>query len=98
MKVKSLSYVRLLATPWNAAYQAPPSMGFSRQEYWSGVPFLVIYDVFPDACREFLDASEQVVSSPADVAGKDGIITMLPTSINAIEAYSGTNGIPKKGK
>ena len=35
---KSLSRVRLLATPWTAAYQAPPSMGFSRQEYWSGVP------------------------------------------------------------
>ena len=42
MKVKSESEVtqsRLtLATPWTAAYQAPPSMGFSRQEYWSGVP------------------------------------------------------------
>ena len=38
VKVKSLSRVRLLATPWTAAYQAPPSMGFSRQEYWSGVP------------------------------------------------------------
>ena len=38
MKVKSLSRVRLLATPWTAAFQAPPSMGFSRQEYWSGVP------------------------------------------------------------
>ena len=38
VKVKSLSCVRLLATPWPAAYQAPPSMGFSRQEYWSGVP------------------------------------------------------------
>ena len=37
-KVKSLSCVRLLATPWTAAYQAPPSMRFSRQEYWSGVP------------------------------------------------------------
>ena len=37
-EVKSLSCVRLLATPWTAAYQAPPSMGFSRQEYWSGVP------------------------------------------------------------
>ena len=37
-KVKSLSCVRLLATPWTAAYQAPPSMGFSRREYWSGVP------------------------------------------------------------
>ena len=38
VKVKSLSRVRLLETPWTAAYQAPPSMGFSRQEYWSGVP------------------------------------------------------------
>ena len=36
--VKSLSRVRLLATPWAAVYQAPLSMGFSRQEYWSGVP------------------------------------------------------------
>ena len=38
VKVKSLSPVRLWATPWTAAYRAPPSMGFSRQEYWSGVP------------------------------------------------------------
>ena len=38
MKVKSLSHVRLLATPWTAAHQAPPSMGFARQEYWRGVP------------------------------------------------------------
>ena len=38
VKVNSFSRVRLLATPWTAAYQAPPSMGFSRQEYWSGVP------------------------------------------------------------
>ena len=39
VKVKSLSRVRLLATPWTAAYQAPPFLGFSRQEYWSGLPF-----------------------------------------------------------
>ena len=38
VKLNSLSCVRLLLTPWTAAYQAPPSMGFSRQEYWSGVP------------------------------------------------------------
>ena len=40
-KVKSLSFVRLFRTPWTSAYQAPPSMGFSRQEYWSGVPCLL---------------------------------------------------------
>ena len=39
VKVKLLSCVRLFATPWTVAYQAPPSMGFSRQEYWSGLPF-----------------------------------------------------------
>ena len=37
---KSLSRVQLCMTPWTAAYQVPPSMGFSRQEYWSGVPLL----------------------------------------------------------
>ena len=43
MKVKPLSRAQLLATPWTAAYQAPPSMGFSRQEYWSGVPLIKLY-------------------------------------------------------
>ena len=36
---KLLSRVRLFATPWTVAYKLPPSMGFSRQEYWSGLPF-----------------------------------------------------------
>ena len=44
VKGKSLSRVLLLATPWTTAYQAPPSMGFSRQEHWSGVPV-------PSPCR-----------------------------------------------
>ena len=39
VKVKSLSPVQLFATPWTVANQASPSMGFSRQEYWSGLPF-----------------------------------------------------------
>ena len=38
VKVKSLSHVQLFVTPWTVAHQAPPSMGFSRQEYWSGLP------------------------------------------------------------
>ena len=50
VKVKSLSRVRLLATPWTAAHQAPPSMGFSRQEYWSGVPLPC-----PDTCYYVLN-------------------------------------------
>ena len=50
VQVNSLSGVRLTGTPWTAAQQAPPAMGFSRQEYWSGLPL-----PSPDACegREF---------------------------------------------
>ena len=50
MKVKSLSHARLLATPWTAAYQAPPFMGFSRQEYWSGVPLPLEAKIEKDTC------------------------------------------------
>ena len=39
VKVKSLSHVQLFETPWTAAHQAPPSLGFSRQEHWNGLPF-----------------------------------------------------------
>ena len=49
VKVKSLSRVRLFMTPWTAAYQAPLSMGFSRQEYWSGVPLPSPRDLCKDA-------------------------------------------------
>ena len=45
VKVKSLSRVQLLATPWTAAHQAPPSMGFSRQEYWSGLPLPSLWEL-----------------------------------------------------
>ena len=45
VKVKLLSHVRLLATPWTAGYQAPLSMGFSRQEYWSGLSILFSLDL-----------------------------------------------------
>ena len=40
--MKLLSHVRLLAIPWTVAYQVPPSTGFSRQEYWSGLPFMTV--------------------------------------------------------
>ena len=45
VKVKSLSRVQLFATPWTVAHQAPPSMGFSRQECWSGLPFPSPWDL-----------------------------------------------------
>ena len=46
VKVKSLSHVRLLVTPWTAAHQAPPSMGFSKQEYWVGRHRLLQLDLY----------------------------------------------------
>ena len=54
VKGKSLSRVRLLATPWTAAYQAPLSMGFSRQEYWSGVPLPSPKEINPEYSLEGL--------------------------------------------
>ena len=56
VKVKSLSRVRLLVTPWTAPYQAPLSMGFSRQEYWSGVPLLSLESCFKSEyfCHQFV--------------------------------------------
>ena len=54
VKVKSLSRVRLLATPWTAAHQAPPSMGFSRKEYWSGCQCLFHCSNFRQVQRQFL--------------------------------------------
>ena len=55
MKWKSLNYVRLLVTPWTAAYQAPPSMGFSRQEYWSGLPLPSPTKYILQVIRHFLE-------------------------------------------
>ena len=64
VKVKSLSRVRPSATPWTAAFQAPPSIGFSRQEYWSGVPDLnqIPYDYTVEVTNRFkgLDLIDRV--------------------------------------
>ena len=59
VKVKSLSHVQLLATPWTAAYQAPLPMGFSRQEYWSGVPL-----PSPDGVLKVPPQKEQQMKKP----------------------------------
>ena len=67
VKVKSLSRVRLPATPWTAAYQAPPSMGFSRQEYWSGVPCLL----WKLSAREYEIAMINVWTSQVELVMKN---------------------------
>ena len=64
MKVKSLSRVQLLATPWTAAHQASPSMGFSRQEYWSGVPEVEGYSDWK--YNEFLPLVMLALSGPEE--------------------------------
>ena len=68
VKVKSLSCVWLLATPWTTAYQAPPSMGLSRQEYWSGVTLPSLLTVFITTnCGKFLRRWEYQTTLPASL-------------------------------
>ena len=62
MTVKLLSHVQLLVTPWTAAYHAPPSMGFSRQEYWSGLPLPSLYYLVNQAYTEYQFSSVQSLS------------------------------------
>ena len=68
-EVKSLSHVRLYATPWTVAYQAPPSMEFSRQEYWSGLPFPSPGDL-PDPGIEPGSPTLQADALPSEPPGK----------------------------
>ena len=68
-KVKSLSRVRLFVTPWTVAHQAPPSMGFSRQEYWSGLPFPSPGDL-PDPGIELRSPALQADALTSEPPGK----------------------------
>ena len=69
VKVNSLSHVRLFATPWTVTYQAPLSMGFSRQECWSGLPFLSLGDL-PDPGIEPGSPALQADTLPFEPPGK----------------------------
>ena len=75
LKVKSLSRVRLFVTPWTVAYQAPPSMGFSRQECWSGLPFPSPGDL-PDPGIEPGSPALQADALPSEPPGKP-IVTCI---------------------
>ena len=68
-KVKSLSRIQLFATPWTVAYQAPPSMAFSRQEYWSGLPFPSPGDL-PNLRIEPRSSTLQADALPSEPPGK----------------------------
>ena len=69
MKVKSLSHVQLFVAPWTVAYQASPSMEFSRQEYWSGLSFPSPGD-FPELGVELRSPAMQADTSPSEPPGK----------------------------
>ena len=64
MKVKSLGRLQLFATPWTAAYQAPPSMGFARQESWSGVLGGILKDKNPRGDCTYLLSFRNVTILP----------------------------------
>ena len=76
MKVKSLSRVRPFATPWTVAYQAPLSMGLSRQEYWSGLPFPSPGDI-PNPGIEPGSPALQADSLPTELPGKHNLLVMI---------------------
>ena len=81
VKVKSLSCVRLVTTPWTAAYQAPPSMGFSRQEYWSGLPLpspRLVLMKFKSKLRHIIE----------DLSMKSGQRSQKPKSIHCVISFT----------
>ena len=69
MKVNSFSHIRLFATPWTVAYQAPLSMKFSRQEYWSRLPYPSPGDL-PDSGIEPMFPTLQADTLPSELPGK----------------------------
>ena len=78
--MKSLSHVRLFATPWTVAYQAPPSVGFSRQEYWGGLPFPSPGDL-PNPGIEPGSPALQADALPPEPPGKTAICKACQTAI-----------------
>ena len=78
VKVKSLSRVRLFATPWTVGHQAPPSMGFSRQEYWSGMPFPSPGDL-PDSGIKPRSPALQADALTSEPPGRHNVQTVRPT-------------------
>ena len=90
VKVKLLSHVRLLVAPWTAAYQAPPSMGFSRQEYWSGVPLPSLEGIWGQL-KTF-----ETLGFPDSSVGKElpcsaGVPSLIPGSEDLLEKGQATH-------
>ena len=75
--VQSLSHAQLFVTPWTAAHQAPPSMGFPRQEHWGGLPFPSPGDL-PDPGIEPTSAALQADSLPLSPQGSPHLVLKVP--------------------
>jgi len=102
VKVKSLRHVRLLVTPWTAAQQAPPSMGFSRQEYWSGVPLpspnidnrgdkikyylCYLYILFKPQIREVKNTKMRQIENKQQMVFLNQAISIITLGINRLRA------------
>ena len=86
--MKSLTHVRLFATPWTVAYQAPPSMGFSRQGYWSGLPFPSPGDLPNPGIEPWSPAfqADTLTSEPPGKAVKANLVGMLQRQLSGKES------------
>ena len=87
-EVKSLSRVWLFATPWNIAYWAPPSMGFSRQEYWSGLPFPSPGDL-PNPGIKTRSPALPVDALPSETQGKSPSRSLISAFYNMLFFFGG---------
>ena len=90
VKVKSLSGIRLFATPWTVAYQAPPSIEFSRQEYWTGLPLPSPGDL-PDPGMKPGSPALQADILPSEPPGKPLHTIPLPIQIQFLTEGPGVN-------
>ena len=94
VKVKSLSHVRLFATPWTVAHQAPPSMGFSRQGYWSELPFPYPGDLpLPQLSHfQFLDLKIVQQKNQMSLLSKVSTVSMQPNVYSLYAAKFSSRG------
>ena len=93
------SCVRLCATPQTAAHQAPPSLGFSRQEHWSGLPFLSPMHESESEIDTATAAAKSLQSCPTLCDPRDGSPpgSPVPTSIRLIQVYEGGIDLNERG-
>ena len=95
--MKSLSRVQLFATPWTIAHQAPPSMGFSRQEYWSGFPFPSPGDL-PDPGIKPGFPTLEADALTSEPPGKKSFGKVSPSSTGDPNSVPGLGRCPTAGK